>query len=156
MKLAKYRMLTLQELEELEKEFVEFLVINGVTVDDWERLRASDDGNAIITAFSDVVFESIMRQTRFLEHWSPRAVKTFQCLSDKIILVGADVKEGSSINLVEANSEQMVQHFGELEFYRSEKPYDSTRESVIYEMISSGCTISDGQLFKKMLLAMVD
>ena len=65
----KYRRLTLEELKPLENEFIDFLVVNGVIADDWEQLLANDveKSNQIIDAFSEVVFEGIMRKTQFLE-----------------------------------------------------------------------------------------
>jgi len=68
----KYRRLTLEELKPLEDEFIDFLVVNGVIADDWEQLLANDveKSNKIIDAFSEVVFEGIMRKTQFLEYRS--------------------------------------------------------------------------------------
>ena len=58
----KYRRLTLEELEPLENEFIDFLVVNGIIADDWRHLLAHDleKSNQIIDAFSEVVFEGIM------------------------------------------------------------------------------------------------
>ena len=49
--MTKYRRLTLEELEELQKEFVDFLVINGITAEDWVKLKDNevDKSELIIT-----------------------------------------------------------------------------------------------------------
>ena len=66
--MAKYRLLTAEELELFEKEFIDYLVVNGITADDWEKIKSEDQFKAeqIMALFSDVVFEKIMRQTQFL------------------------------------------------------------------------------------------
>ncbi len=156
MKKPKYRNLSIGELEELEKEFIEFLVINGVEAHEWEALKGTDRANEIITAFSDVVFEGIMRKHLFLEHWSPTGIKTFQCLPEKMIMVGADLKSGAEWNLMEASVDALMRRFGELEFYTTDKSYTQAREKEMFKMIENGCSISDGELFKKFLLALTD
>ncbi|MDB9939256.1 DUF6495 family protein, partial [Cyclobacteriaceae bacterium] len=86
----KYRRLTLEELEPLENEFIDFLVVNGVIADDWEQLLANDveKSNQIIDAFSEVVFEGIMRKTQFLEYRSKGELITFSCMADLIYMAG--------------------------------------------------------------------
>lgn len=37
----KYRRLTAEELSGLEKEFVHYLIINGIDAQEWEKLKAS-------------------------------------------------------------------------------------------------------------------
>jgi hypothetical protein len=152
----KYRILALDELHELEKEFIEFLVINGVQPDDWANLQGTAEADRMIVAFSDVIFESIMRRTTYLELWDSQSIKTFHCLSEKMILVGADLKDGAKLNLLEATTLDLMTNFQSLAFYQTEKHYAGAREAVIFDMINSGCKISDGKLFKKMLMAMVD
>ena len=86
----KYRRLTLEELKPLENEFIDFLVVNGVIADDWEQLLANDveKSNKIIDAFSEVVFEGIMRKTQFLEYRSVGELITFSCMADLIYMAG--------------------------------------------------------------------
>ena len=86
----KYRALTTEELQELEREFVEYLVVNGITAEDWKKLRTDTPKKAedILTLFSDVVFESILRKVDFLEKRMPHELMIFQCLKDRMVLVG--------------------------------------------------------------------
>ena len=67
--MAKYRLLTIEELQEMEKEFVDYLILNGIYSDDWVSLKNDDPDKVqkIIHLFSDVVFENIMRKTQFLK-----------------------------------------------------------------------------------------
>lgn len=66
----KYTRLSLQDLQDLEKEFVEFLVLNGIAADEWERLKKVDTDKVeqVIDHFSDVIWEGVLRKTEMVEH----------------------------------------------------------------------------------------
>ena len=95
----KYRRLSTKELNELEKEFIDFLIVNGITADVWVDLKAEDKvkTDSIIDSFSDVVFEGVLRKVKYLDFITPTSVKCFQCLENEMVLVGLD-SEKSSIN----------------------------------------------------------
>ena len=156
--MAKFRSLTLEELEPLEKEFVEFLVINGIPADDWVRIKEEqpDKSVQVIDSFSDVVLDSIMRKTRFLDHWSKTALRAFQYLQDKMVLVALETTD-ETLNLADPyffQSENVpLEH---LEIYTLEKKYAKQREIELFEMTQQGCEISDGQLFKKLSLLLAE
>lgn len=66
----KYTRLSLQDLKDLEKEFVEFLALNGIPADEWERLKKEDMDKVeqVIDHFSDVIWEGVLRKTEMVEH----------------------------------------------------------------------------------------
>lgn len=156
--MAKYRLLTLEELEGLEKEFVDYLILNGITAEDWIKIKQEDTGNTnkIISLFSDVVFESIMRKVEFLEYREAKEIKTFQCLADKIVLVGMKADTNSNVDFTDPAFIQQASLNAPdtLKAYTSEKPYDLQRELELFDMIQNGCTISDGKVFKALCLAL--
>ena len=39
---TKYRRLTIEELQNLEKEFISFLVVNGIPSEDWEQIKKDE------------------------------------------------------------------------------------------------------------------
>ncbi len=156
--MPKYRNLTLDELSNLEKEFVDFLVVNGITADDWVRIKETnkEETDRIVELFSDVVFEGIMRKTRFLENRSKKALRAFQCLDDKLVLVALESTD-ERINLTDPShlKDLSTSISSDLSIYTQEKEYGKPREQELFEMTEYGCTISDGKLFKQlsMLLA---
>jgi hypothetical protein len=147
---VKYRKLSKDELNEFEKEFINFLVVNGVTADDWVNIKANQKEKAegIIHKFSDVIFESILRKTNYLEFISPKSIKCFQCLKDDIVLIGIDAPNDSKIDFTKKINED----FGDLEVYTSTKKYKKQRELEMFDLINAGAQISDGKLYKKLCL----
>lgn len=65
----KYARLSMGDLKDLEDEFVKFLILNGITAEDWEKLKRDENDKAelIIDQFSDTIWEGILRKTDMLE-----------------------------------------------------------------------------------------
>ena len=156
--MPKYRSLSLEELHALEKEFVEYLILNGIIADDWEKLKKDDRDKAdqIIDLFSDVVFESIFRKVEFLEFRKAKELRTYQCLADKLILVGMKADPLSDTDFTDPAYIQKASQAppDSLKVYTIEKPYSKERELELFEMTEAGCMISDGRTFKILCLAL--
>lgn len=153
--MPKYRHLTKEELDALQKEFVEFLVVNGITADKWTTIKEHniEVAEEIIEQFSDVVWEGVLRKAKFLELKNPKELLTFQCLPDKLILMGMKVKDPDVDITTQSGFEQLKQDKLATTFYTSEKKYFKKREEELFEMIQNGCEIADGTLFKRISLA---
>lgn len=155
--MPKYRLLSKEELAPLEKEFIDYLVVNGVTADDWVKMKAESPENAeeILALFSDVVFEGILRKVSFLDFRSKNEVRAFQCLEDKIIMVGMRAPASATVDFTDARFLQRATTDSpeDLEIYTSEKAYKDSREQELFRMTEQGCEISDGHLFKTLMLA---
>ncbi|MAJ51518.1 MAG: hypothetical protein CMB82_07885 [Flammeovirgaceae bacterium] len=158
----KYRRLTLEELKPLENEFIDFLVVNGVVADDWKHLLTYDieKSNKILDAFSEVVFEDIMRKTQFLEFRSIGEFVTFSCTSDLIYMAGIriDNREKKRIDFNDDHSikQLLSQPSKNVKVFMDEKKYKDNREKEIFDMIERGCLISDGKLFKAIAMTGID
>ncbi|MDX1349299.1 MAG: DUF6495 family protein [Putridiphycobacter sp.] len=154
--MQKYRKLNKAELITFEQEFVSFLVVNGITADQWVDLKEKDKekAEAIIEQFSDVIFESILRKTIFIDHMSSKSIKCFQCLEEEIVLVGLDAKEDSDINFVGEQSiaSIILNQSSQLSVYTTKKPYAKVREQEMFDMVSKGAVLSKGELFKQISL----
>lgn len=148
-----YRTLSLDELSHLEEEFVQFLVINGIVADEWENIKSTDSekANLIIDQFSEVIFEGVMQKMEFIEIISPKSIKTFQCLSKEMVLVGIDVVPDSSIDFTKQPLND-IKNIDELEVYTIKKSYSKKREHEIFDLMKAGAVKSDGQLFKSLCL----
>ena len=156
--MPKYRSLTTEELKGLEKEFIDFLVLNGITGEDWVKLKEQHLAKAekIIDQFSDVVFEGIFRKVKYLEYRGKKILKTFQCLPDKLVMVVMEADEASDANFTDPAFIQKAttQPPKDLRVYIAEKKYTKSREEELFDLTESGCEVSDGKLFKALCLAL--
>ena len=128
----KYKRLPKEELENLEKEFVEFLVVNGITAEDWIKIKANENEVAeeLIGQFSDVIWEGVLRKTEYLSKLEEQIAYYFKFTPDKIHLIRITQQNGKAIQ------------------EEATKSYSKARELEIFEMIQSGCEITDSHSFE--------
>lgn len=152
--MAKYRTLDSEELLAFEKEFIDFLVINTITADDWVKIKSEDKERTatIISLFSDVIFEKLMRQTHYLIRRSPMNIACFHFQAEQAVLVGIET-EDSNVNLLEVNTAEQIPNQG-VNIYSSKKKYEKQREVEMFEMLNNGAEISDGKLYKALCLGL--
>ena len=147
---TKYRRLTIEELQNLEKEFISFLVVNGIPAEDWEQIKEDEaKSQGLIDSFSDVVFEKILRQIEYVAHYSKNSVKVFHCRADSIHLIGVDTG-ATDIDLTAEAGIQRLQSNppADIQIYQSSKTYMPNREQEIFKMLGQGCVKSDGSMYK--------
>lgn len=151
----KYRALTTDELTELRNEFIEYLVVNGITAEDWKKLKTETPKKVedILTLFSDVVFESILRKVDFLEKRMTNELMIFQCLNDRMVLVGI-TSSATDFTKQEELEKAVEKPPKDAKVYTTEKIYSKTREMEVFQMLESGCLITDGKLFKALSLSL--
>ena len=147
----KYKRLSSQELQALEKEFIQFLASAQVTAQDWEKMKINETekANELIDVFSDVVYDNVLRKINFLEYRDAKTLNIFNCEKEKITLVGLRVKEQSPLDLTSPDvfAQWNSINAGAVNVITTEKAYNSERETEVFELLQSGCLITDDKLF---------
>jgi hypothetical protein len=150
----KYRYLTDEELKLLEKDFVQFLIANGIDNDEWVRINKENKENAlkIVGLFSDVVMEKALGNISYLEHRSPKSLKLFHCKKETISLIGLDIDEESSLDFTVKDSAENALDAGtdSIKSYKTSKEYAGSREEEIFKMMEAGCYIVDGKFYNSL------
>jgi hypothetical protein len=152
----KYRQLTLEELSELETDFARFLAANGIPADHWEKLKSEDSPKVqeFMETFSDIVFQQVLDQVRYLEHTSPNEVHCFFCDSDTIHLLGIKTAEPADLDFSKATDWQAMMDTARqsgirLQVFRASKAYHTERNLELFQMMENGAKISkDGLLYQ--------
>ncbi len=143
--MPKYRLLTEEELQLLEKDFVDFLIVNGVTADDWINIKKTDLDKAdrFLELFSDVVFEKMMRKTSYVTKILGENLMSFHFGEDsaEMILV-KDWKTTKSLD--ELTEEDVLS--SQFQLSRQSKSYQEPRELELFQLIQKGAEVSDGLL----------
>jgi len=149
----KYRRLEEAELNELKKEFIDFLVSNTVTADDWVFIKENEPLKAeqLIVLFSDMVLDRALEKIEYLELREPKSLMLFKCGKENMILIGVSVADGFDVDftddkqlekLAEGNFEE-----GQFKVFKSTKKYAGTRELEVFNLTEQGCMITDDILF---------
>lgn len=147
--MPKYRSLTTDELQALEKEFINYLIVNGIDANEWKKIQSSDPLKAteITELFSDVVFEKIMRQTTHLRHQTSDSLYCFHYQETQAVMIGIKSKTGTLT--LDHNITTLLQD-GTYELITGHKTYQDQREVEIFKMTLKGADISDGTLYKEL------
>ena len=150
----KYRILSDSELKELETEFIQFLVANGIDDAEWKKINNNDPDKAIefVETFSDVVFEKAFNKVQFLEHLEPTSIKVFMFGSDKIYLISIDSKHPDidfrDKDVLTALATNFLEYKDHLTIYKTNKAITENRELEIFKMLKDGCLVIDENRFK--------
>ena len=150
----KYRRLTINELEELEPDFIRFLASNSISGEDWVKMKAENPtkSNEFIDLFSDLIFERTLKTIEHLEFKTPNDIKLFHCMEDKIVMLGLFVEGHSNLDFTKPSDpkkmlDQLKNSSAQLKLYQAEKQFSKQREMELFEMMENGCLISKGELF---------
>lgn len=152
----KYRRLRPDELAELEDSFIRFLAVNGYTAPDWEKVLSErpEEADARIDEFSDVVFEKVIANVRYLELKRAKYLQCFAFEEEKVRMVGLVVEGETTLDLTQEDLApermmQLLQQSGaKLQLVSAERAYRSSREEEIFELMENGALISqEGGLF---------
>ena len=144
----KYRRLSPEELSALEKEFIKFLIINGIDASEWVKINELDNkkANEMIDTFSDLVFEGIISKVVYIEYFDQDGLKLFKCEDDTIYLTGI------SSPIIFAKIEDMINHLSihpELySIYHTSKTYLPDKSTEIFRMIDTGGIVTDGKYYE--------
>jgi len=147
--MPKYRLLSNDELQQFEKEFIEFLVVNGIEPDRWGKIKENDQASVdkIIELFSDVILESVLRNIKFIQIKSRSYVQAIQCLEDRMISIAIEDEKFKSTAKEKETTESS------LNLFKTERAYIGNRETDLFDMLQKGYEISDGTLFAKLQAA---
>ncbi|MGV1012388.1 MAG: DUF6495 family protein [Flavobacterium sp.] len=147
----KYKRLTKEQFEELHQEFATFLATQSIDKKEWDAIKTNtpDVAEQQLDVFSDLIWDNVLTNAQFLEHFSKNHIFLFHCQEQfiesmviKSLVTDVDFmgKEGMvwlSDNLF---TETVEMHLGK-------KEYDGDRNAAIFNLITEGAILSDGQLY---------
>lgn len=148
----KYTRLSKEQFEELHKEFINFLATQSITADEWEKIKTEkpEVAEQELDVFSDLVWEGVLSQAKYLENISPQHMYLFHLAEEQIELVGLKLnKEGVDLTTREGFSwlrENLMSD--EVELFNAKKDYSEDRQLNKFELIQQGSMITKGDLFK--------
>ena len=146
----KYRQLTKEQFENLCQEFARFLATQSIDSKEWVQIKknkpkvAEDEMNV----FSDVVWDDVLTNTQYLEHFSETTVNLFKCDKEEIHRIA--IKINWEINLLEQKGfEWLMQNpmDNSVDIFKGTKPYKGERNVELFDLIEKGSNVSKGEIF---------
>ncbi len=149
----KYSRLTKEQMESLHEEFAKFLATQSIDKKQWEALKSS---NSVLVEeeldlFSDMIWEQVLDQTNYLEHFSPNYIFLFQSKQDKMHSIVIKSLRSEMDLMTSKGLEWLVKNLqsDQLEILIGQKAYDKERNEVLFEIIQQGAILSNGELYKQ-------
>jgi hypothetical protein len=147
----KYSRLTKEQFEELHQEFINFLATQAITADEWQSIKENspDTAEEELDIFSDLVWEGVLKQVKYLEHISPRQLHLFHLGEDHMRLIGLKLKTEIDLTTKEGFNWLRENLFNDdVEFVQAKKDYSEDKSLDKFKLIQQGAVITKGQLFE--------
>ena len=147
----KYKRLTKEQFESLHEEFANFLATQSVDKKEWDEIKANkpEVAEQELDVFSDLIWEGVLSNTQFLEHFSKNHIflfhsqeKLIQSIVLKSLLPEIDLMTVEGLQWLSDNM-----FTDNVEIHLGKKEYEEERNTAIFNLITQGAILSDGQLY---------
>lgn len=146
----KYARLTKEQFEELHKEFINFLATQSITAEEWTNLKQNKPelAETELDVFSDLIWEGVLNQAKYLEHISAQHMYLFYLGEDKMQAIVLNIK-----NDVDITTDEGYQWLRDnlmddnVEFFQADKDYTDDKNLDKFKMIEQGAVITKGELY---------
>ncbi|WP_298393203.1 DUF6495 family protein [Flavobacterium sp.] len=147
----KYKRLTKEQFEALHQEFANFLASQSIDKKEWDEIKSNkpEVAEQELDVFSDLIWEGVLTNAQFLEHFSKNHIFLFHCQQDFI----QSMVIKSLITHVDFLTKDGLQWLSEnlftdtVEIHMGKKNYETERNTAIFDLITQGAILSDGQLY---------
>lgn len=147
----KYKRLTKEQLEALHQEFITFLATQSIDKVEWDKIKIEkpEVAEQELDVFSDLIWEGVLTNANYLEHFSKNHIFLFHCqekLMQSIVLksLDANVDFMNKDGLLWLSDNMFTDA---VEMHLGKKDYEEERNKAIFDLISEGAILSDGQLY---------
>ena len=147
----KYKRLTKEQFEALHQEFANFLATQSIDKKEWDDIKTNkpEVAEQELDVFSDLIWEGVLTNAQFLEHFSKNHIFLFHC-QEKFI---DSMVIKSLVPDVDFMTKEGLQWLTDniftdtVEILTGKKAYEKERNEAIFDLITQGTILSDGQLY---------
>lgn len=147
----KYRRLSKEQLEELHKEFINFLAAQSITKQEWDSIKSTQPQVAEqeIDVFSDLIWEGVLSQAKYLEHISPQTMNLFELGTKDMSLISIMIGD-KEIDITTPDGYAWLKNnllHDEVKLFTAKKTYSQNPNADKFKLIEQGAVITKGQLY---------
>lgn len=147
----KYERLSKEQFEELHQEFINFLASQSITAEEWEDIKTQKPQVAEeeLDVFSDLVWEGVLNQAEYLEHFSPNQIYLFKIGEKSMNLIAIKI-EHPEVDVTTREGYSWLQQNlldDRVNLYTSSKEISEDRNRDIFALVQQGAVITRGELY---------
>ena len=148
----KYKRLTKEQFEELHQEFINFLATQSIAVDEWSSIKKNkpEVAEEELDVFSDLVWEGVLSNATFLEHFSKNQIHLFHLDESAMHLIAIKLNN-DNIDLTTKKGYDWLRNNlmdDMVVFYNATKSYGDDANLDKFKLILQGATITKGELYQ--------
>ncbi len=148
----KYERLTKEQFEEMHQEFINFLASQSITAEEWKTIKATkpEVAEQELDVFSDLVWEGVLNNVNYLEHFSPQQLFLFEFKENDINLIAIKINN-EALDISTTEGYQWLRKNlmnDDVEIFTSTKPIGEERNTDIFALIRKGANITKGDLYQ--------
>lgn len=149
-----YTRLTKEQFEALNEEFATFLATQSIDKSTWEQYKNEHHKivDETLDVFSDMIWDKVLNQTNYIEHYSKNFIFLFKCFPDKVASIVIKHQNEGVDFLTTKGLQWMVEHLNddEVEIIIGNKPYERNRNQALFSLIQQGAILSNGELYEQL------
>lgn len=147
----KYKRLTKEQFEALHQEFINFLASQSIDKGEWDAIKADkpEVAEQELDVFSDLIWEGVLTNAHYLEHFSKNHIFLFHCQEKFIQSIVLKALE-PQVDFMQKEGLQWLSDnmfTDTVEIHIGKKDYQGERNTAIFDLIKEGAILSDGQLY---------
>jgi len=150
----KYTRLTKEQLEELHKEFTNYLASLSIDKAAWDVLKTEQPEVAEehLDIFSDMIWDSVLEKAQWLEHYSKNHIFLFKITDDGMQSIVIHAHTPHADFLTQGGLQWLNENIftDEVQISRGTKPFIEDRKIAIFSLIEQGAVLSEGELYQSM------
>src|SRR6218665_2748031 len=147
----KYKRLNKEQFEALHQEFINFLATQSIDKAEWDKIKLEkpEVAEQELDIFSDLIWEGVLTNAHYLEHFSKNHIFLFHCqekLIQSIVLKALEPQ----VDFMQKDGLQWLSDnmfTDAVEIHIGRKEYEGERNPAIFDLIKEGAILSDGQLY---------
>lgn len=151
----KYTRLTKEQFEALHQEFANFLASQSIDKSEWDQLKKvkPDVAEQELDVFSDLIWEGVLKQANYLDHFSKNHIFLFECLKHEILSIVVSVHDEDIDLMTTKGLEWLVTNLMDekVVIQKGKKSYEKPRNEVIFEIIQQGAVLSKGEFYNDLM-----
>jgi len=152
----KYRQLSKEQFEALNKEFAQFLASQQVDAKEWATIKKKkpEVANEELNLFSDLVWDDALTKTNYLEHFSKTNINLFKCEPKLISRIVVQISKPDFDFFIVDDYKWFVDNTNDksIQFLKGSKKYTKGRNLELFDLVEKGSVISDGKLYESLQL----
>ncbi len=147
----KYARLTQEQFDELNHEFINFLAAQTITKDEWDKIKLQkpEVAEQELDVFSDLIWEGVLNNSKYLEHFSKEYIFLFKSELHKVYSIVLKSLNKEIDLQTNTGLEWLSNHIftDEVEIQLGTKTVTDDRNAFLFDIVKQGAILSDGFIY---------